>query len=113
MLALVVRHAAAVPAVGALRQPPGREARFPIRIEAADDVAVPVAEHGRALALDALGIEERALGLRLGQNAAGESESLEGRLHLGLDITGEFGRALRILALGRDGDAAREVLREG
>ena len=61
VLALVVGGAAAVPAVGFLGQHPGRQARAPLVLQAADGVAVAVGQDGRAVrALQPFGEQDRA-----------------------------------------------------
>jgi hypothetical protein len=67
VLALVVDNAASVPAVAALGEDPGREPLVPFVVEAADHVAVAVAEHGRKCrVLMPLGEEERPFALLRG-----------------------------------------------
>ena len=114
VLALVVRRAAAVIAAVTLGQRPRRKTVLPRIVEAADRVAVAIAEHGRqALALDALGIEERPFGLRVREHAARKAHRLERGAHLGFDVAREVGGAVGVLTLGRDRDAARKVRLEG
>ncbi len=85
-----------------------------LAFEAADDVAMAVAEHGRVQrVLDALGEQERPLRLGMGEDAAGKAQRIERRLHLFVDIAAQVGAALRILALRRDRDPAREIGLEG
>ncbi len=110
VLALVVGGAAAVVAAVGFDELPGRQARLPVGIEAADHVAVAVDEDGRqAVALATLADQERPARLGMAQHPAGEPERLERGLHLGLDVARKLARPIRVLALGRDGDAAREV----
>ncbi len=69
-----------------------------------------VGQYGRqAGALVALAHQEGPARLGVAQHPAAEAERLERRLHLGFDIARELGRALGILALGRDRDPAGEV----
>src|SRR4051794_32672932 len=69
-----------------------------------------IAEHGRqSRVLDALGIEERPLGARLGQRSALEAQLLQRRLDFTFKITGKLRGTLKILAFGRDRDTARQV----
>ena len=69
-----------------------------------------VDQDGRqAGALEALADQERPARLGVAQHPAAKAERLERRLHLGFDIAREVGRALGILALGRDRDPAGEV----
>jgi hypothetical protein len=111
MLALVVGDPPAVPTAGRLDQAPGREPRLPFRFQATDHVAVAVAEHCRpALVLDALGEQEGGLGPRVGEGPALEAHRLEGRLDLLLEVADQRRGLLRILALRRNRDAARQGL---
>jgi hypothetical protein len=75
---------------------------------------VSIAQHRRPRwVLDALGKEERAvLPARIGDDRAGKAHALEGLGELDLEVLGKRRGALRILALGRNGHAAREVLEE-
>src|SRR5262249_38322201 len=110
MLALVVDHAATVIAVVDLRERPRRKTRIPTVFQATDDVAMAVAKHGReTFALHALGIEKRAARLLVRENAAAETERLERRLHLLLDIARELAGPFRVLTFGRDRDPARQI----
>jgi hypothetical protein len=73
-----------------------------------------VAEHREAIwVLDALGVEERRAGGRFFQDAAAEPEPLKGGAHLVVEVALKVGRALRVLALGRDRDLRGEVGLEG
>ncbi len=114
VLAFVVGGAAAPVAPGGLVELPRVAPLLPASFEAADDVAMAVAEHGRVQrVLDALGEQERPFRLGMGEDAAGKAERIERRLHLLVDIAGEVRAALRILALRRDRHAAREIGLEG
>ncbi len=64
---------------------------------------------GEVVALATLADQERPARLGMAQHPAGASERLQRGLHLGVDVARELGGAVGILALGRDGDAAREV----
>jgi|HubBroStandDraft_4_1064222.scaffolds.fasta_scaffold00243_4 hypothetical protein len=110
VLALVVGGAAAVEALATRGQRPGRQPLMPLRLQPADDVAMAVAEHGRAGALLApLGDQDRPAANRVGHDLAGEAESGQRRG----DLVGKIGvqcrRALLDLALGRDRDTAAEI----
>ena len=114
VLALVVGGAAAPIAPVGLVELPGVAALLPASFEAANDVAMAVAEHGRVQrAFDALGEQERPLRLGMGEDAAGKAQRSERRLHLVVDIAAQVRAALRALALRRDRDAAREIGLEG
>src|SRR6185369_9905425 len=59
---------------------------------------------------DALGEQERAASAdRIGEQAAPKAEPLERGLHLINQVAPELGLALRVLAFGRDRDAARKI----
>ena len=110
VLALVVGNAATVVAAVRFRERERREPLRPAGLEPADDVAVPVAKHGRQIVgLDALRAQERSARFRVRQHPAAEAERFEGRHDLGGEIVLQLGGARGILALGRDRDAAREV----
>ena len=111
MLALVVGGAAAVEPVALALQLPGIEPRLPARVLAADHVAVAVGKNrDERRVFDALGDQERAvLGRRVVEDPAAEAQALEAGLHLAGEIAREVGGALRILALGGNRHAAREV----
>jgi hypothetical protein len=113
VLALVVDDTAPVIAALLLGQAPGREARFPARIEPADDVAVAVAEdrpQGRVL--DPLGIQERPLRTRLRERPAFEAKLLQRGFDFTFKLARKLGRTLRILAFRRNCHATGEVLLE-
>ena len=83
---------------------------MPARIEPPDDVAVAVAEHGRqGRVLDALGIEERAVGARLGQGPALEPELLQRWSDFTFNVPRKLRGSFGILALRWDRDPAGEV----
>src|SRR3546814_19404045 len=69
MLAFVVGGAAAVQPVALLDNPPWRETVPPLVVIAADDVAMPVSQHGRQIvALDELGEQNRSEERRVGKD---------------------------------------------
>jgi hypothetical protein len=108
VLAFVVRDATTVPAALALGHEPGREPVVPSIVETADDVPVPVTEHRRPRrVLDALGEEKRPVALAEGP--AAETERLESRRQLMLDVAPQLRHPVRVLAFGRQRDATREV----
>jgi hypothetical protein len=111
VLALVVGGAATIEALALRLYLPGREALAPLRLLAADDVTMAVAEDGDELGvLDALGQQERAASRdRVGQDAAGEAQALERGRHLGRQIGFKIGPAGRVLAFSGDGHAAAEI----
>ena len=111
VLALVVGGAAPVPLAVPFGHDPGGEAGPPAGVEAADDIAVAVAEDGRRVrVLDPLRQQHRARGcVRRVDARAGEAQRGERRPHLLLDIGLEVARARRILALGAERHPARKV----
>ena len=116
VLALVVGGAAAVEPVAVAGGDPGALALGPLVLQAADDVAVAVAEHGRQLGvLDAGREQHRPLARqRVVVDARGEAQAREGRRHLLVEIAAQLGQAVgQQLALGAEGDAARELGLEG
>src|SRR5262249_40587384 len=109
----VVDDAAAPVTTVAFDELPGRESRVPTGFEAADHVAVAVAEHGgQPLAFAAVGEKERAARLAVPEHATAKAERLQRRLHLGFDVAGKLAGALGVLTLGRDRDAPREIVLE-
>ena len=114
VLALVVDDSAPIPAITRIAQCPGRAAFGPFGIHAADDVAMAVAQHSERLGiLDAFGQQERTLALRVRDDLGGKPHRLEVGDHLVGEVAQEIAGALRVLALGRDGDAARQHGLEG
>ena len=111
VLALVVRRPPAVEPLAFGRERPRGETGAPLRFLAADHVAVPVGEDRDCRRiLDALGEQERAAaGRGVVQDPAAKAEPLEARLHLAGQVARELGRPIRVLALGRDRDAAPEI----
>src|SRR5262249_2313652 len=110
VLALVVRGTAAVEPVALARQLPGIEPGAPAALLAADHVAVAIGEDSNELGiLDALGDQERAVGLRIRVGLPGEAEPGEARPDLFGKVALQLGAARRVLALGGDRHAAREV----
>ena len=114
VLRLVVGGAAPVPALALDGERPRIEALAPLAFEAADDVAVAVAQHRRqAIILVPRRDEERsAMGDRVGQDLGRIAHALEGRRDLAFEIDAELRSALRHLALGAERDAAREIVAE-
>src|SRR5688500_1947377 len=114
MLRFVVGGAAAVPALAVDGERPRIEVMAPLAFEAADNVAVAVAQHRRqAIALVARRDEERsALGDRVGQDLGRIAHAPEGRRDLALQIDAELRPALRHLAFSPERDAAREIVPE-
>ena len=102
VLALVVRTAAAIPAIAFLGEPPGIEAGAPLVLQAAHGIAVAVGQDRRTLRiLEALGREDGAEPrLRIGMNSDDEAHALQPRpdravqvaLHVGL-VAGVLRRA--------------------
>jgi hypothetical protein len=115
VLALVVGRAPAVVALAFLPQHPGIEPRAPLRLEAADDVAVAVGQDGRQPRVfetfaDEEGWTVRADGIVEEPHLV--AHALERRADLLGEIGGEMRPALLHLALGLVGDAARQVADE-
>src|SRR5215217_7728553 len=115
MLPLVVGDTAAVPAAIAFGQGPRRQPRLPGLVEPAYDIAVAIAQHRDGLCvLDPLGIEEGCARLRrLVQEVAGEAHVLERWTHLLFEVAQELDGSVRVLAFGRDCNAAGEIGLEG
>ncbi len=114
VLRLVVGGAAAVVALALLGHRPGIEPGAPLRLEAPDDVAVAIGQHGRqGGALDAFADQERAA-RRLGvvEHLNVVAHGLEGRADLLGEIGRQIGPALLDLALGVVGDPTRQILDE-
>src|SRR5215470_6704818 len=110
MLALVVRGTAAIETVAAPGQFPGRQALLPLRLQAADHVAMAVAEHGcRRVVLAPLGNQDRPATNGVVEDATLEAETLQGRCDLVAEIGAEHRTTAFDLALGRDRYAATKV----
>jgi len=113
VLALVVGGAAAIEIVAALGELPRREAVAPLPVEPTDDVAMAIAEYRERVAVfAALGKEERSGAGGVGEAPAAKAQRFQARPQLVLEICHERGGAAVILALGRDGDAPREIADE-
>ena len=113
MLALIVDDAAPIPFVVALGERKRREIVDPAPLHAEHRVAMAIAEHG-----DSEGSSMRSA-IRKGplraldfKDFAGEAEAFELGRHELSHIIVELLRARRILALGRQRDAARQHLLE-
>ncbi len=114
VLALVVGNAAAVPAAFGLGQRPRRQAFLPFPFQTTNHIAVPVAQHrGQGRILDAFGVQERRQRLRMRQRAAGESQGLERRTDLVLQIVRQHGGAFGVLAFRGQRQSARQQRAEG
>src|SRR3546814_8203872 len=111
MLALVVGGATAEQLLAFLHQRPGADAAAPLRIETADHVAMTIGEQCFLRAgLATFGNQERAaVGRRVLVDRAGEAQRLQRGAHLAVELGTQIGGAIRILAFGRDGDAAGEI----
>ena len=116
VLALVVGGAAAIDAIAVARGDPGTLALGPLVLQAADDVAMAVAEHGRQLGiLDAGGEQHRPLARqRVVVDAGREPHARERGRHLLVQVAVELGLAGgQQLALGLEADAAGQLGLEG
>src|SRR5215475_5362509 len=109
VLSLVIGRAAAVDARALDGHHPGRKARPPQIVEAADGIAVAVDENGdRGVILHAFGHQEWRTP-RVVENARRKSERGEARRHLVVEIAAQRGRAFRLLARARDGDPPPQI----
>ena len=110
MLALVVDHATAIPAVADFFQLPRRQAFVPVFVETSDDIAMAITENGgQALCLEPLGKQKRPLGSGMGHDLAGKAHAFKQRDHFGGNIAGQFIGPLGVLALGRDRHKAGQI----
>ena len=87
--------------------------RLPLGVQATNDIAVTIAEHGGQTGVfDALREQKRRFGLGLCQCLATEAHRLKRGTHLAVKVAGEHGTTLGVLALGGDGNTARQRLLE-
>ena len=83
---------------------------MPLRFEAADHIAMAVAEDGRrGTRLAPLGDQHRTAAHRVVDNLARKAEARKGRRDLIGQIGAQHRRTLLDLALGRDRDTAGEI----
>jgi hypothetical protein len=110
VLALVVGGAAAVKPLADRLQFPGRQPVMPLRLEAADHIAMAIAEDGGFGARFApLADQHRPAAHRVVDDLAGEAEPGQRRGDLVSEIGAQYRGALLDLALGRDRDAAGKI----
>ena len=113
VLPLVVGGAATIEAFASLLEPPGRELVDPLSLQATNDVAMPVSQYrGRRTLFLPFGEEQRPSTRGVGEEAAVEPQQLQAWPHLPFEIRHERLGALRVLTLGRNGDAASEIADE-
>ncbi len=115
VLALVVGGAAPVPALATFNHLPRRQAGLPLRVIAANHIAVAVTEQRRQFSgFDARGDHQRAAsGDRVVMHGNAETQALDMRGDELMNITIQLGQALGLLALGRVGNASAEQGEKG
>src|SRR5205823_3081919 len=110
VLTLIVGGAATVEPLAHRFEFPGRKAFMPLRLEAADDIAMAVAKDGRRGTRPApLGDQHRTAVHGIVDQLARKPEPRKGRRDLISEIGAQHRRTLLDLALGRDRNAASKI----
>lgn len=114
VLSLVIGRSAAVQTIALAGQRPWIESCAPVRFLSADYVAVTVGKHRDARRIfGPFGEQERpSARRRVLKHPAAKPQTLEARLHFRDEITPQVQHPLRILALARNRDAARQISEE-
>ena len=111
MLSLVVGGSAAIDSITFAFEGPRVEPGAPLALLASNHIAMAVTEHGcQPRVLNAFSKEEwPAGGDRVGKHLASETESLQARPHLQVEIGTQVGKSLRVLAFSSKCHSPRKV----